>query len=62
MAQPLGYTKNPLSINPFWKKASAEPPLEWSKWAAILEMAVFAKDGIEDSKLLRIKPALLEPI
>ena len=50
-----------MKINPFWEKASAEPPLEWSKWAAILEMAVFAKAGIEVRNLLRIKPTLFEP-
>ena len=47
MAQSAGFSKNPLNINLFWEKASAEPPLEWSKRAAIFEMAVFAKDGIE---------------
>ena len=47
MAQPAEYFKNPLNINPIWERASAEPPLEWSKWAAILEIAVFAKDRIE---------------
>ena len=53
MAQPAGYSKNLLNINPFWEKASSEPPLEWSKWAAIFEMAVFAKDGIEVRNLQR---------
>ena len=38
MAQPAGYSKNSLNNNPFWEKASAEPPLEWSQWAAILEI------------------------
>ena len=47
MAQSARYSNNPLNINPFWGKASAEPPLEWSKRAAIFELAVFAKDGIE---------------
>ena len=61
MAQPAGYSKNPLNINPFWEKASVEPPLVWSKWAAILEMAVFAKDGIEVRNLLRARPQLVEP-
>ena len=56
MAQLAGYSKNPLKINLFWEKASAEPPLDWSKRAAILEMAVFAKDGIEVRNLLRVKP------
>ena len=61
MAQPAGYSKNPLNINQFWERASAEPPLEWTKWAAILEMAVFAKDGIEIQNLLRARPTLVEP-
>ena len=61
MAQPAGYSKNPLNIKTFWEKASAEPPLEWSKWAAIMEMAVFAKDGIEIRNLLRARPTLVEP-
>ena len=61
MAQPAGYSKNSLNINPFWEKASAEPPLEWSKWDAIMEMAIFAKDGIEVRNLLRARPTLVEP-
>ena len=48
MAQPAGFTKNALSFNPFSETASAEPPLEWSKWAAIVKSAVFGKDGIEN--------------
>ena len=31
MAQPAGYSKNLLNTNPFWERASAEPPLEWTK-------------------------------
>ena len=42
MVQPPGFSKKSPNINPFWGRASAEPPLEWTKWAAILEMAVFA--------------------
>ena len=61
MAQPPGFSKNPLNINPFWERASAEPPLEWTKWAAILEFAVFAKDGIEIRSILRTRPQLIEP-
>ena len=52
MAQSAGFSKNPLDISPFWERTSAEPPLEWTKWPAILEMAVFAKDGIEIRNLL----------
>ena len=61
MAQPTGFLKIPLNINPFWERASAEPPLEWTKWAEILEMAVFAKDGFEIRNLLRTRPQLVEP-
>ena len=61
MAQPAGFSKNPLNINPFCERASAEHPLEWTKWAAILKMAVFAKDGIEIRNLLRARPQLVEP-
>ena len=61
MAQPAGYSKNPLNINPFWERASAESLLEWSKWAAILDMAVFAKYVIEIWNLLRARPTLVEP-
>ena len=61
MEQSAGYSKNPLNINPTWERASAEPPLEWSKWAAILVMAAFAKDGIEIRNLLRARPTLVEP-
>ena len=52
MAQPAGSTKNPLSINSLGEKTSPEPPLEWSKLAAIVELAVFAKDGIEVQNLI----------
>ena len=65
MAQPTGFSKNPLNINPFWERASAASPLEWTKWAAILEMAVFAKDGIEFRNFLRIRQQLVgqsEPV
>ena len=35
--------------------------MEWTKWAALLEMPVFAKDGIEIWNLLRARPTLVEP-
>ena len=62
MAQSAVYSKNPLNINPFWEKASSEPPLEWSKWAAIFEMAVFVKDGIVVRNLQRNKLLLVQHI
>ena len=61
MAQPGGFSKNPLKINPFWKKSSAELPFERSKWAELHEMAVFAKDRIEVRNLLKAKLALFVP-
>ena len=61
MEQSAGYSKNPWNNNPFWEKASAEPPLEWSKRVAILEMAVFANDEIEVRNLLRANQPLIEP-
>ena len=60
MAQSSVYSKNPLNINPFQEKASVEPPLEWTKWAAILEMVVFAKEEIEVRNLLRARRPLVE--
>ena len=60
MAQSAGY-KNPLSIPPFWLKAFLAPPLELSKWAAIMKLAIFDKDGIEVGILLRTRPPMLEP-
>ena len=53
--------KNPFSIYSFWEKASVEPPLEWIKWSAIVELAIFAKDGIEIQNLLREKPDITLP-
>ena len=61
MAQSAGLAKIPLSINSFREKASAEPPLEWSKWVALVELAVFTKDGIEIQNLLREKPPITVP-
>ena len=61
MAQPAGYSKNPLNINPFWEKAYVDPPVEWSTWPAIVEMAIFAKDGIEVRNLLRARPTIVKP-
>ena len=46
-------SKNPLNIN--------EPRLDWSKWAARREIAVFAKYGIKVRNLVRARPALIEP-
>ena len=60
MAQSAGY-KHPLSFPIFWQKASLEPPLELSKWAAMMELAVSARDGKGVRNLLRAKPPVQEP-
>ena len=60
MAQPAGFTQNLLSIDSFWERASVEPPLECSKWAAIVEKTVFAKDGIEIRNILHDKLELVD--
>ena len=60
MAQPAVY-KIPLSIPPFWQKATPEPPMEWPKWTVMMEMAVLAKDGKEVRTLLRARPRIKEP-
>ena len=60
MAQSAGY-KNPLTIPPFWLKSTAEPPLERTKWTAMMEMAILAKDGIDVWALLCAKSPNIEP-
>ena len=60
MAQPA-ITKNPLGITPFWKKASAEPPLEWDKWNQQLFLGISAKDGVNLTKLLQNPPDIRKP-
>ena len=59
MVQSAGY-KNPLSMSPFWQKATAEPPMEWTKQTAMMEMAVLAKNGIDVRTQLRAKPPIVE--
>ena len=60
VAQSAGYSKNPQNINTFREIASREPPLEWSKGAAIFEMALFAEDWIEVKSLQRTRPPLIK--
>ena len=60
MAQSAGYKKR-LSVPSFWQMESVELPLELSKWAVLMEMAVFASDGIEVRVFLRPKPPALVP-
>ena len=59
MTQPTEY-RNPLSIPQFRKRASAEPLLDSSKWASLIEMAKFEIDGMVEQNLLAEKLAFLE--
>ena len=60
MAQPAGY-KNLMSIPPIWQNATAEPPMEWTKWTSRMEIAVLAKNGIEVRILLYLRPPIIDP-
>ena len=59
MAQPAAY-QDPRKNPPFWQKAPGEP-LERSKWAAMMEMAVLAKDGIAVHNLNTTNPSVIDP-
>ena len=38
--------KSPLGIQPFWEKATLEPPLRWEYWRKQLKLAILAREGI----------------
>ena len=38
--------KSPLGIQPFWEKATLEPPLRWEYWRTQLKLALLAREGI----------------
>ena len=38
--------KSPLGIQPFWEKATLEPPLRWEYWRTQLKLAILAREGI----------------
>ena len=37
--------KSPLWIQPFWEKATLEPPLRWEYWRTQLKFAILAREG-----------------
>ena len=45
-----------LGIEPFWEKATLEPPLRWDRWQIMLELAIMAKEGISIDILLADPP------
>ena len=36
--------KSPLGIQPFWEKATLEPPLRWEHWRTQLKLAILARE------------------
>ena len=56
--------KSPLGIQPFWEKATLEPPLRWEYWRTQLKVAILAREGIVVYLLLadRPEPVILHPI
>ena len=60
MAQPA-VSKKPLSVLPFWQKASEEPPTEWEIWNQQLFLGIIAQDGINLQNLLGLPPLIRKP-
>ena len=48
--------KSPLGIQPFWEKATLEPPLRWVYWRTQLKLAIHAREGIVVDILLADPP------
>ena len=51
-----GSGKSPLGIQPFWEKATLEPPLQWEYWRTQLKLAILAQEGIVVDILLADTP------
>ena len=50
-------SKSPLGIQPFWEKATLEPPLRWENWRTQLKLAILAREGILVDLFLADPPA-----
>ena len=50
---------SPLRIQPFWEKATLEPPLRWEHWRTQLKLAILAREGIDVDLLLADPPVIL---
>ena len=66
MALSATQKRNPLGIEPFWEKPSADPPLKWEKWQMQAKLALHRKENIALDIFLEPKPESvqlpLEPI
>ena len=47
--------RSPVGIPFFWE-SGMEPPVEWPTWAAILKLAIMAKNSLNVDSLLKHKP------
>ena len=48
--------KSSLGIQPFWEKATLEPPLRWEYWRTQLKLAILARESIVADLLLDKPP------
>ena len=48
--------ESPLGIQPFWEKATLEPPLRWEYWRTKPKHAILAREGIVVDLLLADPP------
>ena len=48
--------KSPLGIQPFWEKATLEPPLRWEYWRTQLKLAIHSREEIVVGLLLADPP------
>ena len=57
--------QGPLSIEPFWERATSDPPIRWEKWRIQVKLAIVARENITLDTLLQPKPThvrlLVEP-
>ena len=60
MAQSATQKRNPLGIDPFWDKLSADPPLKWEKWQMQAKLALLVKENITLDTLLEPKPETVQ--
>ena len=57
MAQPARESrKTPPSIEPFWERATLDPPIRWEKWRIQVKLAILARENITLDTLLQPKP------
>ena len=48
--------ETPLSIEPFWERATSDPPIRWEKWRIQVKLAILARENITLDTLLQPKP------